>query len=88
MIPFGEALGYIAAVLTTVAFVPQTLHTIKSQNTQSISLGMYITFVIGIMCWLGYGIYRQDMAIIVSNIITGSLASCILYCKLRNEFFR
>ncbi len=88
MLNIGDLLGYIAAFLTTVAFIPQALQTVKTRNTQAISLGMYSTFTLGVVCWFGYGIYRQDNAIIVSNLITGSMAGLILYHKIRNEGFK
>jgi MtN3 and saliva related transmembrane protein len=82
---FGEALGYAAAFLTTVAFIPQALQTVKSRNTEAISLGMYSTFTLGVICWFGYGVYRQDIAIMIANLITASMAGLILYHKIRNE---
>ena len=81
----GEVLGYVAAFLTTVAFIPQALHTVKTRNTEAISLGMYSTFTLGVVCWFGYGVYRQDIAIMIANIITASMAGLILYHKIRNE---
>ena len=46
-----EWLGYVAATLTTLAFVPQALKTIRSRDTGGISLGMYVVFTIGIAFW-------------------------------------
>ena len=47
-----EWTGFLAAALTTVAFVPQAVKTIRSKDTRSISLGMYVIFTIGIAFWL------------------------------------
>ena len=41
MLP-SETIGYAAAFLTTVAFLPQALHTIRTRDTKGISLGMYV----------------------------------------------
>lgn len=38
-------IGTIAAILTTISFLPQAYQVIKTKDTSSISLGMYITFV-------------------------------------------
>lgn len=51
-----EWLGYIAAVVTSIAFVPQALKTIRSRDTSGISLGMYVIFTIGIGFWFAYGV--------------------------------
>src|SRR5687767_3526924 len=48
--------GYVAATLTTVAFLPQTIKTIRSRDTRSISLWMYLVFTVGVVFWLVYGI--------------------------------
>ena len=79
-----EWMGYMAAVLTTAAFVPQAAKTIRSRDTSSISLSMYVIFTIGIACWFGYGIYLVSWPMIVSNLITFVLAAVILALKLRH----
>lgn len=79
-----EWLGYAAAVLTTVAFVPQALKTIRSRDTSGISLGMYVIFVIGIGFWFLYGLALGSWPMILANIVTFLLASTILALKLRH----
>jgi MtN3 and saliva related transmembrane protein len=64
-----EWTGYVAATLTTLAFVPQALKTIRSKDTRSISLGMYVVFTIGIAFWLAYGIVLGSIPMILSNIV-------------------
>lgn len=75
--------GYVAAMLTTVAFVPQALKTLRSKDARSISLGMYAVFTLGVAFWLAYGIALQSWPMIVSNIVTLALAGAILSMKLR-----
>ncbi|MGV8892635.1 MAG: PQ-loop domain-containing transporter [Burkholderiaceae bacterium] len=53
--PFSELIGYAAASLTTIAFIPQALLTWKSRRVDGISLGMYSIFTLGITSWLAYG---------------------------------
>ncbi len=65
-----EMIGYIAGILTAISFIPQAILTIKTQNTKSISLMMYIIFSTGILLWLIYGIVINSMPIIAANIIT------------------
>lgn len=75
-------LGYIAAVLTTIAFIPQVYKVLKTRNTADISLYMYICFIIGISCWAVYGIFKEDIAIILANSVTAALASIVLTFKI------
>lgn len=79
-----EIIGYVAATLTTASFLPQALMTIKTRDTDSLSLGMYSTFTLGVLLWLIYGLYINDKAIIYANAITLILASSILFFKIYN----
>ena len=80
---FFTFLGYVAAVLTTISFVPQALLIIKTKDTKGISLPMYILFTIGVACWLLYGIYIGMIPVIIANFITLALAIVILTFKIK-----
>ena len=67
-----DLLGYIAATLTTVAFVPQAWKTFRSRDVSGISLGMYSLFTAGVALWLVYGILMVAWPIIIANSITTS----------------
>lgn len=75
--------GTVAATLTTISFVPQVLHTIKTKDTKAISLGMYILFTVGVAMWLFYGVLLGSWPMIISNVITTTLAIIILTMKIR-----
>ena len=85
MFVWTDLLGYIAGFLTTVAFVPQVIRTIKTKDTRSISLKMYIIFSLGVFCWFSYGLVKGDKAIIITNMITALLALIVLVNKIRND---
>lgn len=80
-----EWLGTVAAVLTTVAFVPQAAKTIRTRDTRGISLGMYAMFTTGVAFWFGYGLVLHSWPMIVSNAIAFVLAMTILILKLRHK---
>ncbi len=80
-------IGTIAAMLTTLSFVPQAIQVIKTKNTEGISLGMYCMFVLGVFLWSVYGIIKMDIPLIGSNIITFILASIILTYKIKASIF-
>ena len=75
--------GYVAATLTTVAFLPQTIKTIRSRDTRSISLWMYLVFTVGVVFWLVYGFVLDSKPMIIANIVTLGLSATILGMKLR-----
>jgi MtN3 and saliva related transmembrane protein len=88
MIIAPEIIGYLAAALTTASFLPQAVLTIKTKDTGSLSLSMYSMFTLGVLCWLIYGVYIADKAIIFANAITFVLAASILSFKIYNMVFK
>jgi MtN3 and saliva related transmembrane protein len=80
----SEWLGYFAAFLTTSAFVPQAIKTIRTRDTSGISLGMYVTFACGIVLWFLYGFVIRSWPIVVANAVTFLLAVIILALKMRH----
>lgn len=79
-----EWTGYLAATLTTLAFVPQAIKTIRTRDTRGISLAMYVVFNIGIVFWFAYGVALGSWPMIVSNAITFAFSGTILAMKLRH----
>ena len=78
-----EAIGVVAAVLTTISFVPQVWHSFKTRDVSGVSLGMYSVFTVGISLWLVYGVLLRAWPLILANGITLALALAILLMKLR-----
>ena len=77
-----DLIGYLAAILTTTAFIPQAHLTWKNKHAHGVSLGMYFIFTIGIALWLIYGICLQIWPIIIANAVTLMLAAFILAMKI------
>ena len=79
-----EIIGYCAAFLTTIAFLPQAIHSWRTRNLSGVSLGMYSLFTVGVGLWLIYGLIIEKWPLIVANAITFGLALSILVLKLRH----
>ena len=82
MAVFVEVLGSAAAVLTTGAFVPQVLQTVRTRSAKDFSYGWLVCFLTGLVCWLIYGFLIWSWPIIVSNITTQAFVITILVIKL------
>ncbi|MFY7905143.1 MAG: SemiSWEET transporter [Burkholderiaceae bacterium] len=78
----AEGIGFIAAALTTVSFVPQAWLTFKTKDVSGISLGMYSVFTAGVALWLAYGWLLQAWPVVIANAVTLALASGILAMKV------
>ena len=83
MIDSIEILGLIAAVLTTVAFLPQVYKTWKAKSAESLSLMMLLIFESGVLCWLVYGFLIDSFPVILANGITAVSGFFLIYFKFR-----
>lgn len=83
-----DFVGFIAAFLTTLSFVPQAWLVLRTGKTEGISLAMYALFTLGIGAWLVYGVLENALPIIIANAITLFLASLILSMKARAVLFQ
>ncbi|MFM7696328.1 MAG: SemiSWEET family sugar transporter [Vulcanococcus sp.] len=79
-----DALGYVAAILTTSSFFPQAVQTLQTRDTAGISLGMYVMFTSGVVIWALFGLITGDGPVLVSNLITALPAGLILHRKILN----
>jgi MtN3 and saliva related transmembrane protein len=78
----SDCVGYVAATLTTIAFIPQAWLIWKDKHANGISLGMYLIFTTGVALWLCYGVLLGMWPVIIANAITLALAGFILTMKL------
>jgi MtN3 and saliva related transmembrane protein len=76
-------IGYIAASLTTIAFIPQAWLTFRARRAHGVSGTTYLIFSVGVALWLLYGILLSAWPVILANAITLVLALFILSMKLR-----
>ena len=79
----AEWIGFVAAALTTGAFLPQTFKVWKNKSAKDLSLSMYVAMLLGITLWLIYGISIDSPSMIVANSVTLVLVISILYFKLK-----
>lgn len=79
-----DIIGFIAAFITTFAFLPQTIKTIFTRKTEGISLIMYVMFSSGVFLWIIYALYIENLAILLANIFTFIFSALITSIKLIN----
>jgi MtN3 and saliva related transmembrane protein len=76
-------LGFLAGALTTISFIPQVLHALRSKRCDDLSWAMLFTFSAGVVLWLIYGFRLWAMPIIVANAVTLALLLTIMALKIR-----
>lgn len=82
MAAWTDWVGYAAASLTTISFVPQVWLVIRSRDVSGISLAMYSAFTLGIVLWLAYGLLIEAWPVVAANAVTLVLVGTILALKI------
>jgi MtN3 and saliva related transmembrane protein len=77
------AIGLVAAAFTTVALLPQLMKVWKTKSTRDISTGMFTLYSSGLLLWFVYGVYLNDLPIILANSLAFIQALVILILKAR-----
>ena len=75
-------IGFVAGVLTTLAFVPQVIRVWRTKSARDLSLASFAIFTAGVALWLVYGLMVDALPVIVANAVTLALALAILAMKI------
>jgi len=78
-----ELLGFMGGLLTNAGFVPQIVRLFRLKSAYEVSLPFVCLFIIGISCWLIYGIVLSLLSVIIWNGIAVILGVMMLYAKLK-----
>ena len=79
-----ETLGFIAAILTTLSFLPQALRIRRLGTAGDVSLTMYLMMVTGQVLWLIYALVIYSPSMIAANIVGIALLGWVTGMKLRD----
>lgn len=83
---YTELLGLTAAFFTTVANIPQAIKVIRTRSTKSLSAPTYAMLFTGLLLWVVYGVIRNDLPVILGNVIAAALCGIILGIKLYYKY--
>ncbi|WP_406854438.1 SemiSWEET transporter [Alsobacter sp. KACC 23698] len=78
-----EAIGSLAALITTLCWIPQAWRVIRTRETRAISLPAQVALLIGVGMWLVYGVLMGIAPLVWSNVVTFALVAVIVAMKLR-----
>jgi len=77
------AIGLAAAFFTTVSYLPQLLKVWRTRECGDLSLKMLLTLATGLSLWIVYGVIKEDIAIILANVVSVGFIAFITSFKLR-----
>lgn len=66
----GNVVGYFAAVLTSLAYIPQAAKLYKTRRKEDISIGMFTLMSVGIFLWFIYRIMIWSIPVMAANFVT------------------
>jgi MtN3 and saliva related transmembrane protein len=76
-----EILGLIGGTLSCITFVPQIFKTWKSKSVKDISVSSFLIVVCSTIVWIGYGILKDSISVLLTNIIVFFTAVIMLWMK-------
>ena len=83
MIDIITIIGLTAAAFTTIALFPQLIKVWKTKSTKDISTGMFSLYCGGVFLWFVYGVYLNDLPIMIANSLAFIQALVILMFKAK-----
>ena len=65
----AQLFGLLAAALLAAMAIPQLYHTLKTRETEGVSLIMWAGLLLNGTAWVSYGLHQQSWVIVVGNIL-------------------
>jgi len=75
-----ELFGIIGGFLGVMLFIPQIIKTIKTKSVKDLSIYTWVLIFINVLFWMFYGVFKNDLIIMIPNMIAVFLTSIIFWC--------
>lgn len=80
---YSQYVGIGAGLFTAVSMVPQLFKIIKEKKAENISYFMLIILLMGIGGWVWYGVLKNDLPIIFTNVFSFVINCLIIFFSVR-----
>ncbi len=80
--------GWVASIGLILGYLPQAIQTIRTRNTDGISLPGFIMMAIGCLAFVIQGILIGNIYLLITNLITFTCSVIIFAIKMHNDYFR
>jgi MtN3 and saliva related transmembrane protein len=79
--------GWIGSLGLILGYLPQAIHTIRTRQTDGISLPGFIMMSVGSFCFMCQGIMlgREGIFMLITNAITCLCSVIIFFIKIKND---
>lgn len=78
-----EIIGIAAGICTAISLLPQLIKIIREKEARNISLFYLVILLAGLSLWIWYGILREDLPIIATNVASIVLNIAIIILGIR-----
>lgn len=78
-----EFIGIAAGICTAISLLPQLIKIIREKEARNISLFYLVILLAGLALWIWYGILREDLPIIATNVTSIILNVAIIILGIR-----
>lgn len=72
-----DIIGYVGALLISIAFLPQTIKLVKDKNTKGLSLISYSIYQLGLILFIIYSSIIKNYPLLFANVF-GTLVNIVL----------
>lgn len=80
-----EISGWLAAIFTTLIFVPQLHKAFTSRKTQDISMLMIVLAIMGNTAWLVQATLTSNTPLMVCAVLIIIMSSILIFFKYHND---
>ena len=78
--------GWVASIGLILGYLPQAIQTIRTRNTDGISLPGFIMMAIGCFAFVVQGLLIENYYLLLTNLITFTCSVIIFVIKMQNDF--
>ena len=78
----APVLGYLAAALGSLGWLPQLVRTLRTRQVRDISLWTTLLIFVTVCLWLVYGLLLGAWPIIIANLLSASVVGVLLAAKI------
>lgn len=78
--------GWIASIGLILGYLPQAIQTIRTQNTDGISLPGFIMMAVGCFAFVIQGFLLGNYYLLLTNFITFTCSVIIFTIKMKNDY--
>ena len=80
-----DIFGWIASIGLILGYLPQAIQTIRTRNTDGISLPGFIMMAIGCFAFVVQGLLIENYYLLLTNLITFTCSVIIFVIKMQND---